>query len=30
LTLDELMSKPSSGAGWRENNDPKELNFRLR
>ena len=29
LTLDELMSKPSSGAGWRLNNDPEELNFRL-
>jgi hypothetical protein len=26
FTLDELISKPSSGAGWRVNNDPKELN----
>ena len=26
LTLDELMSKPSSGAAWRLNNDPKEIN----
>ena len=29
LTLEELMSKPSSGAGWRLNNDPKEIKFRL-
>ena len=26
LTLDELMSRPSSGAGCRLNNDPKEIN----
>jgi hypothetical protein len=25
LTLDELMSSPSSGADWRPNKDPKEI-----
>jgi hypothetical protein len=29
LTLDELMSKPSKGAGWRLNNDPREIKLGL-
>ncbi|HSW17230.1 MAG TPA: hypothetical protein VLJ86_08395 [Ramlibacter sp.] len=26
MTLEELMSKPSNGAGWRLNNEPSEVN----
>jgi hypothetical protein len=25
LTLDELISRPSNGASWRLNKDPKEI-----